>query len=270
MRFFFLAFILISITCSTFGQNPTANVAPNWTVESLITDRPDQTESSITVPRGALQIETGLIFENYSGKGFNLENFSLGTTLFRYGIRNNFELRLGSSYQISTLKPGSGMSDTTQQGMSPISGGIKVFIAEEKGPWPELALLADLTINQVTTLDFRPTYNYSTIRFAASHTLSDRYSLGYNLGYANNGEDPKGYFIYTVVLGMRVSEKIGAFLEAYGNFDPAGIPRHRIDGGFTWLINHNLQFDLSGGYGPEDDGVSMWFVSTGISWRIPD
>ncbi|MCB2222260.1 MAG: transporter [Bacteroidetes bacterium] len=265
-----LLFLLSLFAFSGFTQNQSfVNVAPSWAVEPLVTDRPDQTESSVTVPRKSLQIETGFIYEHYAEDQYVLENMALGTTLLRYGVLENFELRLGSSYQINTLKPASGTADTTQQGIAPISVGIKVYIVQEKGIWPELSLLADFTLNQLTALDFRPTYNYSTIQLAASHTLSDRFGLGYNLGYAYNGEDPKGYFLYSLVLGISVSERIGAFVESYGNFDPGAIPRHRFDAGFTYLISQNIQVDISGGFGPKDT-VSMGFVSMGLSWRFPE
>lgn len=127
-----------------------------------------------------------------------------------------------------------------------------------------------MTINQVADLNFRLTYNYSTIKIAASHTLTDQFGLGYNLGYAYNGEDPKGFFVYSLVFGMSITEKTGAYIEGYGNFDPSAQPKHRLDGGFTYLVGHNIQLDLSGGFGPEQDEINMWFASLGVSWRIPE
>ena len=60
----------------------------------LVTDRPDQTESSITVPFKSLQIETGFIKEK-QGENTNL---AYNTTLLRYGLLENLELRLGLEY----------------------------------------------------------------------------------------------------------------------------------------------------------------------------
>jgi hypothetical protein len=248
---------------------PTTHVAPSWSTDELITDRPDQTESSATVPRKSLQIETGVVFENYSNGSSSIKNWGLGTTLFRYGLLENLELRLGTSYQVSTLKNDFASADSVQQGMGPVSAGMKVYITQEKGFWPEVAILADLTINQLAALDFRPTYNYSTLKIAASHTLNNRFGLGYNLGYAYNGTNPKGYFIYSIALGMSISERLGAYLESYGNFDPGAIPRHRFDGGFTYLISQNMQIDIAGGFGPKDT-ATMIYGSVGFSWRIPE
>ena len=53
----------------------------------IITDRPDQTESSVTLPINILQVESGYSFQEE--EVFN--------TLFRYGISNSIELRLNTN-----------------------------------------------------------------------------------------------------------------------------------------------------------------------------
>jgi hypothetical protein len=61
------------------------------------TDRPDFTESPNTVPKGALQVETGFIMENDKienlGGSFEYQNLTLNTTLIRYGLLEHLELR---------------------------------------------------------------------------------------------------------------------------------------------------------------------------------
>jgi hypothetical protein len=55
----------------------------------LVTDRPDQTESSSTVGKGNLQIESG-IFVGFEGDNmFSTRQILLPTTLFRYGLKRN-------------------------------------------------------------------------------------------------------------------------------------------------------------------------------------
>ena len=84
--------------------------------------------------------------------------------------------------------------------------GFKVFVVEEKGIRPEISIMADLTLNKVGNLDYRPAYTYSSIKVLALHTLSNFFSLGYNFGYGNNGEDADGFFVYSVVFGMSISD----------------------------------------------------------------
>ncbi|MEZ5196141.1 MAG: transporter [Bacteroidales bacterium] len=131
-----------------------------------------------------------------------------------------------------------------------------------------MAFLTDITLNVVGDLDYRPTNSYTTIKFAASHTLSKVFGLGYNFGIASNGEVAKGFFVYSFVVGASVTKKLSAFAEVYGNLDDSQYPRTRLDGGLTFLVRPNLQLDLSASYGPEEV-QSMWFISIGLSWRIP-
>ena len=68
----------------------------------LTTDRPDQTESSVVLSEGHIQIETGISLED-SQSDIN--------TLFRIGIVNGVEMRINSNYlindDISSLKKSS-------------------------------------------------------------------------------------------------------------------------------------------------------------------
>jgi len=249
-------------------ESESSKVAPTWSSPDLITDRPDQTESSTTVPKNTLQIETGIVFENFKNDQMEFENLGLGTTLLRYGVWDNFELRLGSYYQQSKAQSDYFDVDSTQSGMGPILAGFKVYVVEEKGIRPEIAILADLTLNSVGNLSYRPSYTYSTIKVSAAHTLSNFFSLGYNLGIASDGEAPNSFFVYSLVVGMSLAERLGGFAELYGSSPEGGYPNTRIDGGLTYLIRHNLQVDLSGGMGLGSD-VDFYFVSCGITWRIP-
>lgn len=264
---FFLSFYL-SVSFAQDQESKQSKVAPSWSSPDLITDRPDQTESSSTVPKNSLQIETGFIFESFKHSEFEYTNLGFGTTLLRYGVWDNFELRLGSYYQQTNAKSDFYNVDSTQSGMGPLLAGFKVYVIEEKGFRPEIAILADLTLSTFGKLDYRPTNTYSTIKLSASHTLSNFFSLGYNVGFASDGESSNGLFVYSVVLGMSVADRLGAYAEFYGTSGEGDMPNARTDAGLTYLIRDNLQFDVSGGMGLNSD-VKMYFLSTGITWRIP-
>ena len=59
------------------------------TTPELITDRPDQTESSSVVPHKFLQIETGFLLENKSNDLFKHKSFAYNSTHSR-----RFHLRI--------------------------------------------------------------------------------------------------------------------------------------------------------------------------------
>jgi len=269
-----ILFILVSIVCnsSLFAQNDTVpeKQKKKRDLPSIVTDRPDQTESSSTVPQGTLQIETGFIFESEKDNDIKSNNWGLGTTMLRYGVWDNFELRLGGYYQLSEAIYSIPEGDSTlkEDGWGPVVAGFKVYVVEEKGFRPEISILADITMRHVGSPTLRPTFSYPTAKLAASHTLAKWSSLGYNVGFAYDGETADGFFVYSVALGFSLTEKLGLYVEGFGHFDHGNYPNHKIDGGFTYLLRNNLQLDISAGHGIGSE-VNAYYVSAGFSWRIP-
>ena len=66
-------------------------------------------------------------------------------------------------------------------------------------------------------------------------------------------------------------DDLGAYTEWFALF-PAGAdtvkPQHFFNGGFTYLINNNVQFDIRAGVGL-NSAADDYFVGTGLSIRFP-
>jgi len=252
-------FILITITVAANAQNGSPE---------LITDRPDQTESSVTVPYKSLQIETGFVMENKETDLVDQKAFAYNTTLLRYGLFENFELRLGLEYLGDRERMKTTETTNAISGLSPLYAGFKVKIAEEEGWKPEIAFLGALVLPFTAGEDYKPEYTGADIRFAFSHTLSDRFSLGYNLGAQWDGETAIPSYFYSVTMGAGIIDKLGMFIESYGLIPGKGEAEHLMDAGFTLLLLPNLQFDISGGIGIQNSIDN--FISSGLSYRLPN
>jgi hypothetical protein len=235
---------------------------------SITTDRPTQGLSSSTVKKGFFQIESGAIFVDRTDQTQEWEKWSIGTTKLRYGVYDDFEVSVESSYEYWNIENIDDGSISTSEGLGSVSAAFKVRIADEKGIRPQMAISGSITFRHLGGEDFAPTYSYPVGLLLASHTLSRRWSLAYNFGFSYNGENPDGFFIYTGSLGYQISPKIWSFAEAYGNFDNGDQPNHRLDGGFTYLIANNLQVDITAGWGL-DDVVKRFMLNAGFAWRIP-
>ena len=238
------------------------------TIPIISTDRPTAGVSPYIVPKGSFQIESGVIYTNRNDQMDMRELWSYATTLLRYGVLDNFEVRLSSSYESINIYVKDVQEDSTYSGMGPLTAGFKVTIAQEKGIRPELAIVGSITFRHLGDENYRPTYSYPVGILAATNTLSKRFSLGYNIGFAYSGENADGFFIYAVYLGFQITDRLWSFAEVYGNFDNGDFPNHKIDGGLTYRIRPNLQIDVSGGTGISQD-VNKYFVNAGIAWRIP-
>lgn len=237
-------------------------------IPDIITDRPTQTESPYLVPKKTFQIESGIMCTNREDQTDIREMWSIGNTLLRYGVLKNLEIRVASSYESLNVYQKETGVDSSYHGIGAVSAGFKVFIVEEKGIRPEIAILGSITFRHLGNDNFSPTYSYPVGKLAVNHTLSKRFSFGYNIGFAYSGEDADGFFIYSAVLGYKISNRFWSFCEAYGKFDNGDFPNHRVDAGFTYLVRKNLQVDISGGYGLSSE-VDRYFVSAGFGWRIP-
>lgn len=252
--------IIFLFTTSSFAQNDT--------IPNIITDRPTAAVGSYIVPKRTFQIESGIIYSNRNDQTDRKELLSYATTLLRYGVLENFELRLGSSYESSNVYVKETQADSTFSGMGPLTAGFKITIVSEKGIRPELAIVGSITFRHIGHKDYKPTFSYPVGLLSATHTLSKRFSLGYNIGFAYSGETADGFFIYAAYLGFQITDRLWSFVEVYGDFDNGNFPNHKLDGGLTYRLRHNLQIDVSGGTGISQD-VNTYFLNAGIAWRIP-
>lgn len=242
--------------------------AQNDSLPDFSSDRPTQTISPFLVGKGFFQIETGAIYNKRNDASTESKELGLASTLLRYGILQNLELRLESGFKSTRFDSVNVDYDSAFSGLGAVTAGFKVFICNEKGIRPALAIVGSITLRHLGNESYAPTYSFPVGNLAASHTLTKRLSLAYNIGFAYNGSNADGYFIYSVFTGYKISKKWWSFVELYGNFDHGDFPNHKLDGGFTYLVGRNLQIDFTGGYGLDTD-VNRFFINGGISWRIP-
>jgi hypothetical protein len=244
----------------------------------IITDRPDQTESAVTVPKGFFQAEIGVSMEGdkYSGlfnqQDLTMKTYSAPGILLRYGLTKNIELRLASEFisakttaELQTFPPTS--FETTQSGVGPLVLGTKFELVKETKSFPQTAFIFHLTI-PVGDNAFQPGNTGADFRFAMSHSLSERFALSYNLGGEWNGNSPAPTGIYTLSLAISLVRNFSMFVESYGFLPQGDSPDHRLDGGFTYLIAKNVQADISAGIGINEKSPD-YFIGGGISFRLP-
>lgn len=246
-NFSFIFIFLNIFSCVLMGQSS----------QSISTDRPDQTESPNLVPSKYFQMECGLTYEKLN-KDFT--SIAHPTCLLRYGVNERFELRLVAEL-LSNKSFG-----VHKVVLPPIEIGFKTHLVEEKDWIPKISFIGHLVIPKLASPTERLSNLATSFRFTLQHSLSNRFSLGYNLGAAWDGENTEASFVYTLSLGMAFLDKLSSYIELYG-FVPDGMQEdHRIDAGFVYLINSNLQLDLSGGLGLSPSSPK-YFVGLGVSYR---
>jgi hypothetical protein len=228
--------------------------------QDLITDRPDQTESAVTVPLNSLQIETGLLYESEIENGIPKDSYSLAGTLLRFGLFERIELRFGAAYLINKSV------NLSNNGLGDFLVGAKInFLTEENNSFDfGLLLHAALPLGDENS---RPEKTEPEIIASISKSISENISLGINLGGYNNSSIEEVVYLYTAAIGLSFTNNLSAFIEVFGNYYPSFYPEHFYDGGLTYLFTENIQIDISGG-SKFSSNNSIWFVSTGLSLRF--
>lgn len=267
LRAFCLYAVLIPAIIVLHGQK----VYAERSLPELVTDRPDQTESSIVVLPGIIQVETGISYTVEAERSPHSRTYAVPGTLFRIGLFDRVELRLGFDGFI--VEDGTDEED----GIGDSEVGVKIFFTEEKGLRPEMAFLASLSM-PTGEKAFSSERKDPSFRFLFSHSLTDRLSLGVNLGMAwgtkpnvsERGLNTLSVFQYTAALGIGLTDKVGSYLEFFGDMPMSdkGNPAHSFNGGFTYLLNDQLQVDVSSGFGMSQS-ADDWFVGTGVSFAFP-
>jgi hypothetical protein len=224
--------------------------------QEMATDRPDQTESSSSVEKGVLQIESGIVLEINENTSKREDNLLFPTTLFRIGIHDLFELRLLTQIERNAI------ANEVFSGFSDLEIGTKIQLFQRENSSFEMAFLSHLRV-PTGTKNIRKTNFASINKLCLNHTFSDQFSLGYNIGYNyENRNDTE--LSYSLALNVRLSDKVGIYVEPYGivaNYEELVA---NFDSGFTYLFADNLQFDFSFGLGL-NNYMNYW--SVGMSWK---
>ncbi|MBN2596413.1 MAG: transporter [Marinifilaceae bacterium] len=233
--------------------------------EDIVTDRSNQTVSAAIVPLKKFQIESGFSFERYNSE---IKNTTYNSTLVRYGLFEKMELRLGLAYLGTNVSFDGGNFD--ESGFAPIVVGAKFQLLEENEVLPKLAFMTTVTLPNTGASWYENKYLGVDFRVNGEYSLNEAMSLGGNFGLAwsgvENGNTAVG--IYTAVIQMSLSEKLGAFAELYGFLPKEGRNDHRWDAGMTYLVNEDLLLDFSTGIGLNKVSPDF-FISLGLSIRIP-
>ena len=234
----------------------------------LVTDRPDFTEASSTVGLGIAQIEMGYTYTFDDDGNVTTKSQTYPEALLRYGIFADWlEFRLAWNYN---NVESAGLSTS---GSDDLYLGFKIGLTPQSGLLPEMALIPQMTVptgaNSFTSDDVLPGLNW-----IYAWEINDFISTGGSTQF-NRSLDERSGNAYTEwaqswTIAYTLTERLGAYSEYFGLY-PTGadsaVPEHYFNGGFTWLVNNDMQWDIRAGHGL-NDAADDYFVGTGLSIRF--
>ncbi len=240
--------------------------------EPLITDRPDFTEAATTVGLGVAQLEMGYTYSFDQTSTNSVENHSYGEPLLRIGMFAEwFELRVGWNYanEITTT---AGVQNIVS-GSEDMYLGAKIALTPQECLLPEMALIPQMTVPTASTSNFGSGTVLPGINWIYGWELNDRISTAgssqINRALDEMTGNPYLEFAQSWTVAFALTECIGGYTEWFA-FVPDGADtnqtEHYFNGGFTFLLNNDIQFDIRAGVGLSD-ASDDYILGTGLSIR---
>jgi hypothetical protein len=235
---------------------------------TLITDRPDATESPNTVPVGFVQYEGGFLYTKDAPGTNGVERTVYNTGLFRIGLLDNLELRLGYNMLEEKRERQQGLFKAEEfSGIDPMLFGFKVAIRQGEEGKADIGAMGHVYLPFTASAALRPETTAADFRFSVAHTLTDRSTLAYNAGAMWGADSSEMAYVYTIAYGYSLSSKWGAYAELYGDLPENSSPNHSWDAGLTYLVSNSVQLDATIGSGISTDQEILF--SAGVSVRLP-
>jgi hypothetical protein len=240
----------IFLICIVCNHQSVAQETP-----ALITDRPTQSLSASITPIKMLLWETGTLLESTP----LVETWTLNNSLFRYGVSKSVELRASTEISNATLKT----TNEKEVLLSNVQLGLKYRFLNKKVQMAYTGHVIFPNDNTVISDIVGPQVGSSNI-LSITHPVIEVLSFGYNIGYKHEGYSTD-VLLYSYVVSTGIGDRLGFFVEVYG--DAVEFDDHTLsfDSGFTYLILENLQVDFSFA---DSFNEKYNYYSFGLSWRI--
>ncbi|MEM7549402.1 MAG: transporter [Bacteroidota bacterium] len=231
--------------------------------ETIQTARPGQAFGPYSVGTKVFQVQSGFTYSGFDVTGSALDGnaFQFFNAL-RYGITEKFEIR--TAFALSSVETSFGEDDDNIGGFSFWNIGVRYNILSNTGFKPTLAIQTDVALTAVDE-DFQTDDPTSRILLLHGQNISNFFRLTTNWGVVFDGNSSDVIGTYVVNLSFSITDKLGSFVEIYGDVQDGDFDI-RYDTGIAYLLNNDLQLDASFGYGSNDD-LNDWFVDAGVSWR---
>ena len=258
-------------TLFRWSRDPHATGGPNLD-EPLVTDRPDFTEAASTVGKGVVQLETGYTYTYNTANGVSERTHSLGEPLWRIGMFADwFEWRIAAfPTQMRTSTNG---VRTTIDGYEDLYLGAKLGLTPQVDYLPEMSLIPQMTVptgsSALTNDELLPGLNWNY-----AWEINDFVATGGSTQY-NRAIDEMPNNSYTEwdqswTVAYTLTDDLGAYTEWYALFPHSADtakPEHYLNGGFTFLLSDNVQFDIRAGVGL-NSAADDYFLGSGVSIRF--
>lgn len=222
------------------------------------TDRPGYTWGADVLPLGKVSWENGVCFERDPEQ----RTVTAPSTIVRYGLFENVELRVGADGQFSQETA----ALTKLSGMTPLTIGTKIKCYESDNWLPSVGLLAQLQSARIGSKELLPSQPAPALYLLFENLVTDRFYVCYNAGMEWDGETATPTTFLSLCLGFDFTDQLGSYVETYNYLHPEG-NQYLSEIGLYYFPIPRLQLDLEVDLDVEHlkDYFSVGF---GVAWMI--
>jgi len=224
----------------------------------FISDRPGQINTTDVLPKGRLQLDTGVGYQDHS-KGDEKKYFwTLNTTILHFGISDCAELRLQGNWK----KEGGDQQDAS--GLEDVAVGTKVRLFDGWRFVPSVAMIGNVFIPNKHT-EFMPKNWGGQMALIFQNDLTSWLSLCYEADLTwTDSERPD--FFFGAALSFTLSDRWFLQLDEYNDDTEEGTESWlELSAGYQ--LSDRVQLDVGTGISLNYPN-SMWNLSLGIAWQI--
>ena len=263
----FLCLLCLQAVAQTDSPSTTRyslfNPVPKNEMRDFSIDRPDITESPVTVDAGHFQFEADLYkwtrFD-WSGSSGRVVNYFNG--LYKMGLTKSWDIHVGLELFNQYLDS---EGNTIEKGYGNTTIRLKHnFWGNEGDTRTALGIIPYVTL-PTSPLDHDAFFG---VGFPFSYTLNDKFGAGaqFQFDFLPTGEgDYDMAYLQTVVFGGGLVGDLDFFVEGMGIFY-SGSEIFTANGGIIYNANDNVKIDVGANVGLTDESLTRIFL--GLSFRL--
>ena len=251
MKKVFLVFIAVLFVSYGFAQEELPTVVP---------ERPGYTWGAEVTPHHKIIWDQGIGYES-TPEGEN--TMTLSSTVLRYGLFENMELRVGTDFIM--YNKGEAIAPFT--GVNPLTIGTKIKLYDGSGILPAVGLLAEefqeVPLGSCCLQHFFRV-NPHLVEYDGEfvHECNVDIPLAvlyYFRGFGNlNGR---------CSMNTSFNDQLGAFVDTYNYLNSEEGNQYMLETGLFWQVSRRVQLDIESDFDVQNFG-KYYAVGCGVSWMI--
>ena len=234
------------------------NPTPRHLMRDLSADRPDVTESPITVDAGHVQVELSFLDyrrDDRNGDNIKFEAWTVGATNITFGLLNNVDLQfVFDVYTDEDTNDKSAGAASSAKGFNDIQFRLKINLWGNDGGETAFAVMPFIQLPAGSD-GLSSDHVEGGLIFPFATALSDGWGLGLmaEVDWVFDEDDGEydTEFVHTAVLGHDIMGSLGGYVEYIGIVSGDGDSDYQalIGTGLTYALSADVVLDVGANFG---------------------